>query len=111
MTPRQLAIGTRWLHDYHSALAFRGYHAWAIPTVRLMRRSPKLSWVMEKLFVARAEELQAYYGIGKPSLKGFAARKVIEPLSWAVGIGVWLLDARPDPQVLYPKPRRKGTPR
>ena len=105
MTKREKAIGTKWVEDYHTAMAFNGYQLWAMPVVRTMRRDDALgratTRVMAALFVPRAREIMAYYGHGERSLKGLAARKVIEPFSWAVGLGAKAVNKTAEPMKLY----------
>lgn len=76
--------------DHSSSTTVRGYHFWAIPYVRLMRRDDWIGriavQVMEPIARHRAQELA--YRIGKrkrPNYRGKVVRLVLEPLSWLIG--------------------------
>ena len=105
MTRRERYWGTVFVRDHISPLAFEGYHAWAIPVVRVMRRNDRLgravSWLAEKTFGPRAREIMSYYGQAEPDAWGWCVRKLIEPFSWCVGLAVRASRRRPDPSRLY----------
>jgi hypothetical protein len=72
-----------------SAQTVRGYQCWAIPYVRLMRRSPLAEKIMYPLAVWRAEELAYKMGKRKQgNWKGKIVRFVGESLCHAVGLFV-----------------------
>ncbi|QDP58363.1 MAG: hypothetical protein Unbinned664contig1000_44 [Prokaryotic dsDNA virus sp.] len=81
-----------WLRDLrYTSLALsprhvRGYHAWAIPTVRLMRRSPIWTAVWRVLGQARANQIAYIMGDrNRPDLFGIGAKIVLEGFCWIVG--------------------------
>jgi len=64
----------------------RGYHYWAIPYVRLMRRSPLAERLMYPLAKARAEEIAYRMGLRpKGSFGGKIVRLVGESICFALG--------------------------
>jgi hypothetical protein len=72
-----------------SPITVRGYQYWAIPYVRLMRKSKLAEDIIRPLAFARAKELA--YKMGKSpkgSVFGKAVRLVFEPLCFAVGLFV-----------------------
>ncbi len=83
----------------------RGYHFWAVPLVKAMRRHPLLIDVIEPLAMARAHEIGYLMGIRQSgSLLGWCLRFVGEPICHVIGCLVanqdWqrLYDARPNTQ-------------
>jgi hypothetical protein len=69
-----------------SPATVRGYHVWAIPYVRLMRRSPLAEKIMYPLAVWRAEELAYKMGVlKKGNWKGKLVRAIAEPLCLLIG--------------------------
>ena len=69
-----------------SPATVRGYHAWAVPYVRLMKRSNLATRVMEPIARWRAEEIA--YQLGErvaPCWPGKAVRLVMEPSCWLLG--------------------------
>lgn len=79
---RDLAYTSTHLSDRH----VRGYHAWAIPTVRLMRRSQLWTAVWRVLGQARANQI-AYImdDRAEPDAFGAVAKVVLESFCWVVG--------------------------
>jgi hypothetical protein len=89
-------------HMYNKYLpdcGLRGYHFWAVPTVRLMRRSVFVSYIMEKLFTWRAEEIihrlkmrkrggwsRRLAWVNGGNIKGKLFRIVMEPISILIGL-------------------------
>ena len=82
---------------WHADLAFtykhlspttvRGYHLWAIPYVRLMRKSPLAQKLMRPLATWRAEELAFQMGVlQKSNWRGKVVRWTCEPICFALGI-------------------------
>jgi hypothetical protein len=72
-----------------SPTTVRGYQYWAIPYVRLMRKSKLAEDIIRPLAFARAKELA--YKMGKSpkgSVLGKVVRLVCEPLCFAVGLFV-----------------------
>lgn len=73
-------------HKNLSAQTARGYHYWAIPYVRLMRRSAIAERVMLPLAKARAIELSYQMGQRqKGSVAGKLVRLIGEPLCYVIG--------------------------
>ena len=81
-----------WLCDVRFTLetlsptTIRGYHLWAVPYVRLMRRYPLASEIIRPLSVWRAKEVA--YQVGQrsqPHYGGKLVRAVGEPLCWLLG--------------------------
>lgn len=70
-----------------SEATVRGYHYWAIPYVRLMRKSPLAEKIMWPLAKWRAEELA--YQVGrreKPNYMGKLVRLTLEPVCYVIGL-------------------------
>ena len=64
----------------------RGYHFWAVPYVRLMRRHRWAEAVMLPLTIWRAHEVAFQMGArAQRSYRGKLVRFVGEPLCWLVG--------------------------
>gem|GEM_PF-4799174 len=68
----------------------RGYHAWGIPAVRVMRSGSRMGRIIEPVLhymaVHRAAELA--YRMGrrdKPDYVGKVLRRTLEPLCWVIG--------------------------
>lgn len=78
----------------------RGYHAWAIPFVRLMRRSELATAIVKPFAVARALEIAYQLGareVGSPL--GKLVRWIGEPACFVIGLFVGASDWKG----LYPK--------
>lgn len=87
-----------------SSQTVRGYQYWAIPYVRLMRRSKLAEQIMLPLATWRAEELAFKQGkSSKPNYKGKLVRLIGEPISWFIGVFV----GEQDWQVLWDSPEPK----
>jgi hypothetical protein len=72
-----------------SPTTIRGYQYWAIPYVKLMRKSKLAEDIIRPLAFARARELTYQMGKSpKGSVFGKAVRLVCEPLCFAVGLFV-----------------------
>lgn len=68
------------------ASMIRGYHLWAIPYVRLMRRSPLAEKIMHPLAQWRAEEVAYRMGVReKGNWKGKLLRWIGEPACLLIG--------------------------
>jgi hypothetical protein len=64
----------------------RGYQHWAIPYVRLMRKSPFAERIMYPLAKWRAEELAYQMGkVPKGNVKGKLVRLIGEPICFVIG--------------------------
>jgi len=79
-------IDTKFTCDNLSPSIIRGYHFWAIPYVRIMRKSKLAESIMLPLAVSRAEEI-AYQmkERTKPNYLGKLVRFVGEPICWVIG--------------------------
>lgn len=72
--------------DHLSGQMVRGYHFWAIPYVRLMRRSKIAENIMLPIARSRAVELAYQMGVqDKGSVLGKIVRLTLEPLSFVIG--------------------------
>jgi hypothetical protein len=75
-----------WTTSRVSDQTFRGYHFWAVPYVKLMRKSPLAERIMLPILKARTDELLFRLGKReKGSLGGKLARLVLESASWVIG--------------------------
>jgi hypothetical protein len=82
-------------HRYLSPATVRGYQFWAIPYVRLMRRSRLAERIMYPIAKYRAAELAYRMGITtKGSLLGKFFRLTIEPICFCIGCVVGEQDWR-----------------
>lgn len=73
-------------HRNLSERTVRGYHFWAIPYVRLMRKSPLAERLMYPIAKHRARELAYQLGRAKKgSWRGKLVRLTLEPLCWVIG--------------------------
>lgn len=82
-----------------SPTTVRGYHYWAIPYVRLMRRNDTIGRMavrfMEPIARNRAEELAYQLGTRtQPNYLGKLVRLILEPMSWVIGCAVAQKDWR-----------------
>ena len=74
-------------YKHLSPTTVRGYHLWAIPYVRLMRKSPLAQKLIRPLATWRAEELAYQMGVlQKSNWKGKFLRLTGEPICFALGI-------------------------
>lgn len=65
----------------------RGYHYWAVPYVRLMRRNKFAESIMRPIALSRAKELAYKMGdADSGSLFGKFVRITLEPLSYIIGL-------------------------
>lgn len=88
-----------------SETTVRGYHAWAIGYVKLMRKSKLAEDIMRPIALHRALELAYQMGVvEKGSWRGKLARLALEPLCFAIGTCVGARDYmalwKDQPQVL-----------
>lgn len=75
--------------NYLSPATVRGYQYWAIPYVKLMRKSPLAEKIMYPLMLARAEELAYQMGVlKKGNWAGKLVRLVFEPICFTIGLFV-----------------------
>lgn len=72
-----------------SPTTVRGYHVWAIPYVKLMRKSSLAERIIFPLAVWRAEELAFKMGVRESgNWRGKFVRAIGEPLCWTIGVFV-----------------------
>ena len=85
----------RWMYEHSKALehfeslpqeTVSGYHFWAIPVVRLMRKSPKLCKFLLPTVFARYE----YILYGRRTFIGAATVHVGQPICYAIGCALKL---------------------
>lgn len=70
-----------------SPTAIRGYHVWAIPYIRWMRRSTLAEKLILPLAKWRAQELAYQMGVvSRGSWRGKLVRLVGEPICWLIGV-------------------------
>ncbi len=120
--PRKLlAADLRYSRKHISPTTLLGYHFWAKPYVRLMKRSKLATKFIEPFGVLRAKECQwQLCQADKACWRGKVIRLVGEPLCYGIGLSVRicrsLLSARerlglhplkPEPRIEYPS---RGTP-
>ncbi|KND16171.1 hypothetical protein ADZ37_24460 [Pannonibacter phragmitetus] len=55
-------LGARYVEEHLTGRHVRGYHAWGLPVVRKMRRSPRATAFWRKLAQARADHIAFLYG-------------------------------------------------
>jgi len=69
-----------------SPTTVRGYHFWAIPYVRLMKKSHLATVLIDPFATWRALEIAYQMGDrDKPHLRGQLVRLIAEPVCWAIG--------------------------
>jgi hypothetical protein len=76
----------RFTRDFLSPGTVRGYHVWAIPVVRQMRKG-RFNRLFKHLCVHRGNEIAYIYGKrDKPDYLGKVYRQLLEKLSWSIGL-------------------------
>lgn len=76
-------------YKHISPTTIKGYHFWAIPYVRLMRKSSLAEKVMYPLAKWRAEEIAYQMGVAKKgNIKGKILRAIGEPICFVIGLFV-----------------------
>lgn len=79
----------RWSIDNLGPIMARGYHAWAIPYTRLMRRSPLATRIARPVATWRARELAYKMGLEPTGCRrGKVIRLIFEPACWVIGLFV-----------------------
>lgn len=69
-----------------SSCAMRGYHAWAIPYVRLMRKYPLATFLVKDIFRWRSEEVSYQIGCrAKGNIKGKVVCAILTVICTAIG--------------------------
>ncbi len=82
-------------------VTLRGYHFWAMPVVRALRRR---RWRAFWTFVTRHRARELAFRLGlrdRPDRIGQAMRVLFEPISFAIGVMLELADRMPDVGSLY----------
>ena len=84
---RELAVmDLRFTAERLSAAHYRGYHAWAIPVVKQMRKSQRWTDVWHFIAVHRMNEIAWQLGKAeRPDYIGKLVRWTLEPVSWLIG--------------------------
>lgn len=86
LTRSDYLLGQRYVRDQLTARHQRGYHAWAISAVRLMRRSKRWTRFWSHLANARADHIAFFYGdISRRNRVGALLCAVGHPLCYAIG--------------------------
>lgn len=86
MDRRLWALDMRFTASHLSPVVERGYHFWAIPYVRLMRKYHWAEKIMLPLALWRAEEIAYQMGEAPtPNYKGKLIRLVGESTCWFIG--------------------------
>jgi hypothetical protein len=76
----------RFTREFLSPQTVRGYHVWAIPVVRQMRKG-RFIRLFKHLCVHRGNEIAYIYGKrDKPDYLGKVYRQLLEKLSWSIGL-------------------------
>lgn len=97
MTPSLQRLDIAFTLRELSPATVRGYHAWAAPYVRLMRRSPIATRLIDPIATWRAKEIA--YQMGErdtPHYRGKAVRAVMEPTCWLIGHVLAMLPGGPE---------------
>jgi hypothetical protein len=76
----------RFTRDFLSPQTVRGYHVWAIPVVRQMRKG-RFVRLFKHIGIHRGNEIAYIYGKrDKPDYLGKVYRKILEGSSWTIGL-------------------------
>ncbi|MCR4378645.1 MAG: LysM peptidoglycan-binding domain-containing protein [Rhodospirillales bacterium] len=101
MAPRLQRLDVAFTLRELSPVTVRGYHVWAVPYVRLMRKSKLATALIEPVATWRALEIAHRLGErDKPHHLGKAVRWVMEPLCWLIGHIAAMLPG--DPERFHP---------
>jgi hypothetical protein len=73
---------------HFSEQTMRGYHAWGVPYVKLMRKSPLFAKLAEYPTQAFAQDIAYRMGVAaKPNYMGWALRELaFRPVCWSIGV-------------------------
>jgi len=103
MAPSLQRLDIAYTLRHLSPATVRGYHAWAVPYVRLMKRSHLATRLVEPLARWRAEEIAfRMKSRSRPHYRGRVVRWLGEPVCWALGT---VLGWVGDPDRFYPQPK------
>jgi hypothetical protein len=83
-------IDVRFTYEHLSRATVRGYHFWAVPYVRFMRRDTFMAKIAARVMLPLAtwRALECAWQMGKgrgPHLRGKIVRLILEPICWALG--------------------------
>ncbi len=78
----------RYGNERFSAQVMNGYHAWGVPYVKLMRKSPMFAAIAKRPVNWFAEDLAYRMGVrAKPNYMGWALRELaFRPVCWSIGV-------------------------
>lgn len=97
MTPSLQRLDIAFTLRELSPATVRGYHAWAVPYVRWMRKSKLATALIEPIATWRAKEIAHQLGErDKPHYRGKLVRLVMEPACWLIGRGIEILPGDAD---------------
>ena len=86
MQPELQRLDARFTFARLSPFTVKGYHLWAVPYVRLMKRSKLATNIIEPIARCRAEEIVFQMGARpSPNWRGKLVRLVMEPVCWVLG--------------------------
>ncbi len=79
-------LGARYVEEHLTERHVRGYHAWGLPVVRKMRRSPRATSLWRKLAQARADHIAFLYGdTARRNRIGAALCAIGHPVCYLIG--------------------------
>lgn len=107
MTRADYLLGARFAGEHLTEQHYRGYHVWALPVVRHMRRSKRATALWRKLAAARADHIAYLHGdTARQNRLGALLCAIGQPVCYAMGKFVrdqnW--------QALYEKGAEKAAP-
>jgi len=103
MAPRLQRLDIAYTLRHLPPATVRGYHAWAAPYVRLMKRSNLATRLVEPLARWRAEEIAfRMKSRSRPHYRGRVVRWLGEPVCWLLGTALGWVG---DPDRFYPQPK------
>lgn len=79
-------LGARYVAEHLTERHVRGYHAWGLPVVRRMRRSPRATAFWRKIAQARADHIASLYGdAARRNRLGALVCAIAHPLCYLIG--------------------------
>lgn len=86
MSPWLYELDTKFAAQHMSEDTLNGYRLWAVPLVKLMRKSPRVTNIVRWFAIERATEIASYsHPEFKPSFAGKMIRVIGEPMCWVLG--------------------------
>lgn len=86
MTRADYHLGARFASEHLTERHYRGYHVWALPVVRHMRRSKRATAFWRKLAVARADHIAYLHGdTARRNRLGALLCTIGHPVCYALG--------------------------